>query len=130
MLSVQIATSGVMIMHFNNISLISIVANFISSPIASFAYCILFITVAISFVLPFANICVYLFQFVMQIVVKLVHMLASVKMLTLSHWQGIVLSVASIPTMFVTSDYLLCTSKVKNMFVPRVWSLLFILLLL
>lgn len=112
-LAAQIGTIGIMIAYFNNVSLVAILANFVCIPVASFAYMLLFATTALSFVMPFLSVSVYLFQFVMQVVVKFAHLLARVDVLMLASWQGTVVTSLTIPTMSIASDYLFVKNKYK-----------------
>lgn len=130
MLAVQIGTSGIIISAFNNISAISIVANFISIPIASLAYMVLFITVGISIIMPFANIVVYLFQFIMQVVVKFVHLLAQVKLFMLASWQGKAIMYTTISAMGISSNYLFINKRAKLIVAICLWISVLILLLI
>lgn len=129
MLAVQIGTCGILISAFNNITILAIVANFISIPIASFAYMILFITVALSVVFPFAGIFVYLFQFVSQIMVKFVHLIAPVSQLPLSSWKGMCITYTSIGAMYASSNYLFINKTVKLIINIVLWVAIGILLL-
>lgn len=130
MLAVQIGTSGVVISAFKNITLVGIVANFVSIPLASAAYMILFVTIIISLILPFANIVVYLFQFVMQIVVKFVHLLAQVNILQFKAWQGTAIMYSSLPTMYLSSNYLFFNKRIKAVVCIVLWVAISVLLFL
>lgn len=113
MIAVQIGTGGILISAFSNVTILAIVANFVAIPIASFAYMVLFVTLLISLVLPFAGILIYLFQFVAQIIVKFVHLLAPVSALPLSSWKGSVITYVSIGAMYMSSNYLFLNKWVK-----------------
>lgn len=130
MLAVQVGTCGVLISAFKNITLVAIVANFVCIPVASFAYMVLFATICISLILPFANIVIYLFQFIMQIVVKFVHLLSGVKQVLFSSWQGVAITYASIPAMYLSSNYLFISKKVKSIVCIVLWAVITALLLI
>ena len=121
MLAVQIGTCGVIISAFKNISIVAIVANFISIPVASLAYMILFVTVCISFILPFAKIIVYLYQFIMQVVVKFVHLLAPLGVLSISSWKGSALLGVSLPAITLSSQYLFINKYAKAIISIILW---------
>ena len=128
MLAVQVGISGVFVTAFKNISVVTVIANFVSIPLASLAYMILFITLGISFIMPFAKIIIFLYQFVMQWVVKFVHLLAQVNTLVISSWQGSVFTWLSIPTMVVSSNYLFANKKLKAIICSVLWVAMFVIL--
>lgn len=130
MIAVQIGTGGILISAFSNVTILAIVANFVAIPIASFAYMVLFITLLISLILPFAGILIYLFQFVAQIIVKFVHLLAPVSALPLSSWKGGAITYISIGAMYMSSNYLFLNKWVKIVINCVLWIAVGIVLLI
>lgn len=128
MIAVQIGTSGILISAFSNVTVLAIVANFVAIPIASFAYMVLFVTLVIALVLPFAGILVYLFQFVAQIIVKFVHLLAPVSALPLLSWKGSVITYVSIGAMYMSSNYLFVNKWARLAINCALWLTLLIVL--
>lgn len=129
LLAVQIGTCGILISAFNNITIVSIVANFVCIPVASFAYMILFVTLLVSLILPFLSITIYLFQFVAQIIVKFVHLLAKVAALPLASWKGTVETCLCIAGMYLTSNYIFLNKIVKWVAAGIVWVAAIVLLI-
>ncbi len=121
MIAVQIGTCGILISAFSNVTILAIVANFVAIPIASFAYMVLFITLLIAVIFPFAGILVYLFQFVAQIIVKFIHLLAPVSALPLASWKGNAITFASIGAMYMSSNYLFLNKWVRIIINCALW---------
>ena len=106
MVSVQIAIIALQISEFKNITFVALVSNFITIPIASLAYMLLFVTLAISFVMPFMAFSIYLYQFVMQAAVKFVMIVSKVKALPLAPWKGTAILSLQLPAMYLSSNYI------------------------
>ena len=121
LLSVQIGTLAVTCMNFEQLTLTAVVANFVCLPVASFAYMVLFVTLVIATICPAISICVYLFQFVMQVVVKFVHFVAPYGLLEIISWKGKVLSCVMPCAMFATSEYLMVKKWPKAIICTALW---------
>lgn len=106
MVSVQVAIVALQISEFTGITLVALVSNFVTIPVASFAYMLLFVTLAISFVLPFMAFSIYLFQFVMQVAVKFIMVVSKVKVLKIAPWKGSAILGVQLPAMYLSSNYL------------------------
>lgn len=129
LICVQIGTIPVMISAFNHITLTAVVSNFVCLPVASVAYMVLYVLTIIALICPPISIVVYLFQAIMQIVVKFVHIVAPYGIMELMSWKGEVLSVATIVSMYFSSQYLFFNKKVKTILCLTLWSLCCVVLL-
>ena len=129
MLAVQIGITSVIITNFSHITLTAVVANFISIPIASLAYMILVVSIIIALICPPIAINVYLFQFVMQAVVKFNHLIAPYGLMEIAAWKGNAMTAVSVPAMFETSYFVFAPKKVKISLSIFMW-LAFIVILL
>ncbi len=130
MLSVQIGLTSLIIIAFNNVTLLTVVANFVSIPIAAIAYEALFATVITSLIIPPLGFSVYLFQPIMSIVVKFVHLLAPLKTLYYKQWQGLAICCIVAPAAFVSSNYMFLNKKYRLVVCSTLWSIVALLLLL
>jgi ComEC/Rec2-related protein len=112
-ISVEIACTFIISRYFGEISLVAIIANFVAIPLASVAYMCLFITSIISLIIPAASGSIFLFQFVMQVVVKFVHLVAPASILFIKPVISTVVTGLTIAAMCVASDYLFIKRKRK-----------------
>ena len=129
LLSVQLGTLAITCMAFEKLTLIAILANFVCLPVASVAYMILFGTIIIATICPPISICVYLFEFVMQVVVKFVHFLAPYGLFEIARWKGQVLSCLVPCSMFVCSEYLLVKKWPKTIVGGVTWLAVLVIIL-
>lgn len=121
LLAVQIGTVCVSAYVFDHITLIGIISNFVCIPIASLAYMLLYVTTFLALIVAPFGIGIYLFQFVMQAVVKFVHLVAPYGMFELARWKGTALVLAQIPAMSVSSDYIFFKKPIKISSVIVLW---------
>lgn len=122
LLAVQIGSMSVSAFVFKHITFTAVVSNFVSIPIASIAYMLLFASVALAFLVPVLGINVYLFEFVMQAVVKFVHLLAPYGLFEILSWKGSALVASQLPAMLVSSDYLFAKKPVKIVLCVGAWA--------
>ncbi len=115
MIAVQLGIASVQIIYFKNITLLALVANFVCIPLASIAYELLFVTLIVSLILPFMSFSVYIFEFVMQAVVKFVLIISRVSTLQLAPWQGSAVLGLSLPAMYLSSNYLFVKNLPKKL---------------
>lgn len=111
--AVQLGLFVTTMFFFGKFSVLNFFTNFISVPIASFAFMYLFFAILVSFVLPFAGVILNLFSYIMSVVVKFNFWVNSVNIVLNFEnikWLAVV---GMLAVMFVVSDYVFVKKDTK-----------------